>query len=105
GVGAFDLRNALRIDPQLLADSTHEHDAGITSVAISRQGDVDGVALNAWLNRLVQERGVDLLRFKGIVRLADEPRRFVFHGVHMTFDGAPGRPWPRGDEPVNELVF
>ncbi len=105
GVGAFDVRNALRIDPQLLEESAHEHDADIVSVAIRRQGDVDGVALNGWLNRLVQERGLDLLRFKGIVNLADEPRRFVFHGVHMTFDGAPGRPWGRDEDKVNELVF
>jgi G3E family GTPase len=104
-VGAFTLRNALRIDPQLLEDTSHEHDAGITSVAIRTGGEVDGVALNAWLNRLIQERGADLLRFKGIVRLADEPRRFVFHGVHMTFDGKPGRPWCHGDDLANELVF
>lgn len=104
-VGTFDLRNALRIDPQLLQNTAHEHDADIISVAVRKAGEVDGVALNAWLNRLVQERGIDLLRFKGIVQLADEPRRFVFHGVHMTFDGAPGRPWHRDEEPSNELVF
>jgi G3E family GTPase len=104
-VGAFDLRNALRIDPQLLQENAHEHDADITSVAIREAGEVDGTALNAWLNRLVQARGSDLLRFKGIARLADEPRRFVFHGVHMTFDGAPGRPWRHGESQMNELVF
>ena len=30
GVRAFDLRNALKLDPELLADSTHEHDADIS---------------------------------------------------------------------------
>jgi len=28
----------------------------------------------------------------------------VFHGVHMTLDGRPGKPWGEGER-VNELVF
>ncbi|MDE1907595.1 MAG: GTP-binding protein, partial [Rhodospirillales bacterium] len=39
------------------------------------------------------------------VRLIDEPRRFVFHGVHMTYEGAPGKPWRRDELPINEIVF
>jgi hypothetical protein len=29
-----------------------------------------------------------------------EPRRFVFHGVHVTLDGRPGRPW-KPTEPLH----
>jgi G3E family GTPase len=105
GINAFDLKNVLSVDPNILADTTHEHDADITSAAIRMAGAVDGNALNAWLNRLVQEKGKDLLRYKGIVRLTDEPRRFVFHGVHMTYEGAPGKPWRRDELPINEIVF
>ena len=57
------------------------HDTTITSVAIRTVGALDGTELNRWLNQLVQARGRDLLRLKGIVELIDEPRRFVFHGV------------------------
>ena len=102
---AFDLRNAVRIDPEILNDSTHEHDPGITSVGIRMAGMVSGDQLNAWLNSLVQAQGQDLLRYKGILQLQDEPRRFVFHGVHMTYEGAPGKAWARGETPVNEIVF
>jgi len=105
GIGAFNLQNALSIDPDLLGDTAHEHDVSIGSVAIRADGAVDGTALTAWLSRLVQEKGADLLRYKGIVRLADEPRRFVFHGVHMTYEGAPGKPWRRDEQPRNEIVF
>ncbi len=104
-VGAFDLKNALRIDPRLLEDSTHEHDSTITSVAIRTVGALDGTDLDRWLNQLVQARGQDLLRLKGIVELIDEPRRFVFHGVHMTLEGMPGQPWRAGEVPVNEVVL
>jgi G3E family GTPase len=104
-VGAFDLKKALRIDPSLLEDSTHEHDTSITSVAIRTVGALDGTELNRWLNQLVQARGRDLLRLKGIVELIDEPRRFVFHGVHMTLEGMPGQPWRPGEIPANEMVL
>ena len=57
-----------------------------------------------WLNTLVQSQGKNLLRTKGIIDLQGEPRRFVFHGVHMTLDGRPGRPWKAGER-LSELVF
>jgi G3E family GTPase len=104
-VRAFDLRNALKLDPELLTDSSHEHDADIACVAIREAGAVDATRFTAWLNLLVQAQGRDLLRLKGIVDLADEARRFVFHGVHMTLDGRPGRPWRPAEMRVNELVF
>src|SRR5258706_12909795 len=41
---------------------------------------------------------------KGVLNFRGEARRYVFHGVHMIFDGQLERPWnggPRG----NPLVF
>ena len=82
----------------------HEHDDEVGSIAIERDGDVDSVKLNAWLSELLRERGVDIFRMKGFISLAGEPRRFVFQGVHMLFDGQPDREW--GDAPRrNQLVF
>jgi G3E family GTPase len=104
-VGAFDVRNALNIDPALLEDSVHEHDADITSVALCEPAALDGAALNRWLNRLVQAQGKDLLRTKGIVYLEGEPRRFVFHGVHMTLESAPGAAWQPGEQKQSQIVF
>ena len=40
-----------------------------------------------------------------ILHLAGQNRRFVFHGVHMTLDGRPGRRWKPTDARQNELVF
>jgi G3E family GTPase len=104
-VRAFDLRNALKLDPQLLTDSTHEHDADIGCVSIRERGAIDATLFTRWLNQLVQANGKDLLRIKGIIELEGEPRRFVFHGVHMTLDGRPGRPWKVTEPRINELVF
>jgi G3E family GTPase len=104
-VRAFDLRNALRLDPELLADSTHEHDRDITCIALRERGSIDVTRFNRWINELVQARGKDLFRVKGIIDLSDEPRRFVFHGVHMTLDGRPGKPWKINEPRINEFVF
>ena len=105
GIGAFDLKNALTIDPQFLEDAAHEHDETVTSVAIANEGIVNGDKLNRWLNQLVQAVGQDIFRMKGILNVDDEDRRFVFQGVHMTLDGRPGKPWQPTETKTNELVF
>jgi G3E family GTPase len=105
GVGAFDLKNALSVDPEFLDEDAHEHDETVFSVAMQEGGVVDGDKFNRWLYQLVQERGADIFRMKGILDMDYEDRRFVFQGVHMTLDGRPGRPWQPGETRRNELVF
>jgi len=48
----------------------HEHDDEVGSIAIEREGDVDPERLNAWLGRLLSERGVDIFRMKGFISIA-----------------------------------
>ena len=82
----------------------HEHDDEVGSIAIERDGDVDPEKLNRWLGKLLQERGVDIFRTKGIISIAGDPMRMVFQGVHMLLDAQPDRPW--GDDPRrNQLVL
>ncbi|MBZ5715867.1 CobW family GTP-binding protein [Nannocystis pusilla] len=87
-----------------LYDPGHEHDAAITSVGLLVEGSLDPDRINAWLSKLLREQGADIFRMKGIVDLGGDDCRYVFHGVHMLFDGQPGRPW--GDDPrINQVVF
>ena len=78
-----------------------------TLPAFAQAGGAEGDAarFNRWINQLVQTNGKDLLRTKGIVDIAGEQRRLVFHGVHMTLDGRPGKPWSPTEARINELVF
>ncbi len=105
GVGAFDLKNALSIDPEFLDEAAHDHDQSVTSVAITEFGSVDSDKLNRWLYQLIQDKGPDIFRMKGILDVDQANRRFVFQGVHMTLDGRPGKPWRSGETRRNELVF
>jgi G3E family GTPase len=82
----------------------HEHDESVSSVGIEVEGDLDPTRLNAWLSELLQTKGPDIFRSKGVLAVKDDPNRFVFQGVHMLFDGRADRPW--ADEPRrNRLVF
>jgi G3E family GTPase len=105
GIHAFDLKNALSIDPAFLDEDAHEHDQSVYSVSIADAGAVNSHRLTAWLNRLVQEKGRDIFRIKGILNVDAEDRRFVFQGVHMLLEGRPGRPWQLGEYRRNEIVF
>ena len=81
------------------------HDAEMQTVSIRHEGEVDPELFGPWLQELTQREGRDILRCKGIVAFKDEPRRFVFQGVHMILDGDLQRDW-RDDEPRGcKLVF
>jgi G3E family GTPase len=83
----------------------HHHDEGITSVGVVLDGSLNSKKLNEWLGTLLQEKGQDIFRMKGVLSLKGDDQRFVFQGVHMMFDGQPDRKW-RPDEPrTNKLVF
>lgn len=101
---AFDLKNILAIDPNILGEHEHEHDSSIGCIAVRETTPLDPAAFNAWLNRLVQDHGEDLLRMKGVIGFAGEARRYVFHGVHMTLEGRPGKPWA-STVPFSDIVF
>jgi G3E family GTPase len=105
GIGAFDLKNALSIDPEFLDETAHDHDQTITSIAITEFGSVDSDKLNRWLYQLIQDKGPDIFRMKGIIDVDQANRRFVFQGVHMTLDGRPGKPWKPEETRRSELVF
>ena len=102
--GARGLPGAVPAEVERTWVAQHEHDDEVGSFAIEVEGDCHAERLNSWLGELLRERGVDIFRMKGFISIAGEPRRFVFQGVHMLFDGQPDRPW--GDSPRrNQLVF
>lgn len=84
--------------------ASHHHDQEISSIGISDPRPLDARKVNDWLSYLLQSRGEDILRMKGVLNIRGEKRRYVFHGVHMMFDGKPDRPWD--DAPrASHLVF
>jgi G3E family GTPase len=86
-------------------DHNHKHTEDIETVAISTAGDLDGLKLSHWFRELLAEFGERVMRMKGILNLRKDPDQFVFQGVHMLFEGRPGRAWADDEERLNRLVF
>ena len=83
---------------------SHHHETTITSVGISDPRPLHPDKVNEWLSYLLQTRGQDILRMKGVLSFRGEPRRYVFHGVHMVFDGQLEQPWGERER-TSRLVF
>ncbi len=109
-VGGFSLERAQQIDPEFLEPEDehhhhhHDHDREVGSVGITTPGDLDASKFNAWIGELLATRGRDIYRMKGVLSVQGDPRRFVFQGVHMLFDGRPDRPWG-AEARHNKLIF
>lgn len=104
GVGAFDLARTMAGDPHWLEENEHFHDPGLSSVGIEVDGGVDRNAFEAWISALVDERGNDLYRLKGILAVAEDARRYVLQGIHAMFELRPSTQWGR-DERRTKVVF
>ncbi|CAH1415204.1 unnamed protein product [Lactuca virosa] len=83
----------------------HKHDSAVSSVSIVSEGTLDLDELDDWLERLVEEKGDDLYRMKGVLSVNDSETRYVFQGVHSTLDGCPGKAWGEDEKRINKLVF
>jgi G3E family GTPase len=84
---------------------SHHHDLAVGSIGLTDPRALDANRVNDWLSYLLQSRGADILRMKGVLNLRGESRRYVFHGVHMVFDGRLERPWSPDAPRRSRLVF
>ena len=104
--GAFDLQRVLAFAPEFLSgDDDHEHNEDVRSLSFEVEKPIDPEKFNAWIGALLQDKGPDLLRTKGILSYAGEDCRFAFQAVHMIADGDFIGPWKDGDPRVSRLVF
>ncbi|MBN8534019.1 MAG: GTP-binding protein [Rhizobiales bacterium] len=83
----------------------HYHDEDMQSVSIAIDGEVDPEKFMPWINDVVQLEGINILRSKGILAFKEEPKRFVFQGVHMILDGDLQRDWKPDEKRVSRIVF
>ncbi|KAL4199424.1 hypothetical protein AMTRI_Chr03g144910 [Amborella trichopoda] len=83
----------------------HVHDSTVSSVSIVSEGNLDLDEVNDWLERLVEEKGDDLYRMKGVLSIEGSDGRYVFQGVHSMLDGVPSKPWGPDEKRINKLVF
>jgi len=88
----------------------HTHDYNVSSVGIQLEGDLDMMKMNTWLSTILQEKGEDLYRSKGILSIQGSDDKHVFQGVHMMVNFGSSqdgtiRPWGPDEKRVNKVVF
>ena len=81
------------------------HDEEIQSISMKIEGHVNPDLFMPWINKIVQDMGPDILRSKGILSFPNEPKRFVFQGVHMILDGDLQREWKKDEKRESRIVF
>ncbi len=102
---AFDLDRIMEVEPDFLEEGHHHHhDEEMTSFSF-RSGEVNPEKFMPWISELTQRDGAQILRCKGIVAFPDEPKRFVFQGVHMLLDGDLSRDWRDDEKRESRVVF
>ena len=95
GIDGFDLQRSLERDPSFLEVTKQptKHDASVSSHSIDQgaarhlrgvqSGALDLELVQEWLGRLLEEKGADFYRMKGVLCIAHTKLRFVFR-AHTT---------------------
>lgn len=81
------------------------HDPLIKSISLVAEKPLDPNKFDAWSGELAGTRGLDLLRYKGILNFKGSDQRFVFQGVHQMMEGRPFGVWPDGDKRLSRFVI
>ena len=108
-IGSFDLDRTLEMDPEFLdTESEHEHDDRVTSTSSRFEGALNVNKLERWIGELMESKGEDLFRYKGVLAVKGMDQKFVFQGVHMLFGGgfsSEVAPWKEGETRECRFVF
>ena len=94
----FDLKRTLEAVPNFLdpGKAPTVHDARIKSVSLDQGGarhlrkvqlgELDLELVQSWIGELLEKRGEDIFRMKGVLAIAHAEQRFIFHAVHMVME-------------------
>jgi len=105
-IKGFDLSRTLEMDPEFLnTEGEHEHDNTVSSLCIKNEGEVDLDLMQAWISELLQTKGADIFRMKGVLHMAFASKPFVYQAVHMIFNGDWGDDWMSDEKRESKLVF
>jgi len=104
-IDGFSLEEILKIEPDFLEDVSHEHDDDITSFVFRSERPFNMEKLEAFLGNMLGIYGTQLLRYKGILFVAGDDKRWAFQGVHMLMGGEQGSAWKPHEKRESVMVF
>ncbi|GGU63332.1 GTP-binding protein [Pseudomonas laurentiana] len=77
----------------------------ISSMVLRTEKPLNIDRLSDFMNRLLEEHGRQLLRYKGVLNIEDEPRRLVFQGVLKLYGFDWDRAWEQDQARESVVVF
>jgi G3E family GTPase len=102
----FEIRSGDKPIPALRTErygQAHSHES-VQSVAITFEGTLDGGKVEDWLNDLLETKGDDLYRTKGILSVSHSGQKIIVQAVHRQLNSRLGADW--GTQPrQNAIVF
>ncbi|MBM7061495.1 GTPase [Pseudomonas sp. UL073] len=101
-VRGFNLNADLALSPRPLTPANPAADR-ISSLVLRSEQPLDIDRLSEFMNQLLEQHGRALLRYKGVLSIAGEPRRLVFQGVLKLYGFDWDREWGV-DEPHESVV-
>merc|ERR1712060_161846 len=87
--------------------AAHLHDSTVSSVGMCIEGELQPDLFHEWIGRLLNEKGTDIYRSKGIIAVLGSEERYAFQGVHMIMEMSPlsGQKWKQEDTRINKICF
>lgn len=104
-IAGFSLEEILKIEPDFLEDVSHEHDDDVASFVFRSERPFNMDKLEVFLSAMLEIYGVQLLRYKGILHVAGDDKRWAFQGVHMLMGGEQGSAWKPNEKRESVMVF
>lgn len=97
-----DLGGGMNLRPVMPAGNSIDR---ITSLVLRSDAPLDVEKLSEFMNALLEEHGNQLLRYKGVLNIANEPRRMVFQGVLKLYGFDWDTEWAQGEKRESVIVF
>ena len=97
-----DLGGGMSLRP--VAPAGHSVDR-ISSLVLRSDQPLDLDKLSEFMNELLEEHGPQLLRYKGVLSIAGEPRRMVFQGVLKLYGFDWDTEWAEDEKRESVIVF
>ncbi|MGE8353892.1 MAG: GTPase [Pseudomonas protegens] len=96
-----DLGGGISLRPVSQAPSVDR----ISSLVLRTEQALDLDRLSEFMNELLEDHGKQLLRYKGVLSVIDEPRRMVFQGVLKLYGFDWDTEWAEGEARASVMVF
>ncbi|MDY7561947.1 GTPase [Pseudomonas sp. 10B1] len=97
-----DLGGGINLRPVIPAGNSIDR---ITSLVLRSDAPLDIEKLSEFMNALLEEHGNQLLRYKGVLNIANEPRRMVFQGVLKLYGFDWDTEWAQDEKRESVIVF